>query len=88
MIKNILTVLIFLFSMSFFYLIISTYFSDKEQMGSKKDRKAISKIIENNISGLPVLINDTNNVIEFNSGFEDDNDKIKRSFWNLFKIND
>jgi hypothetical protein len=57
-------------------------------MGSKKNRKAISKIIENNISGLPVLINDTNNVIEFNSGFEDDNDKIKRSFWNLFKIND
>ncbi len=74
--------------MSFFYLIISTYFSDREQMDSKKDRKVISKIIENNISGLPVLINDTNNIIEFNSGFEDDNDKIKRSFWNLFKIND
>tara|TARA_B100000787_G_C16165973_1_gene283874 strand:- start:38 stop:304 length:267 start_codon:yes stop_codon:yes gene_type:complete len=88
MIKNILTSLIFLFSMSFFYLIISTYFSDREQMDSKKDRKVISKIIENNISGLPVLINDTNNIIEFNSGFEDDNDKIKRSFWNLFKIND
>ena len=88
MIKNILTSLIFLFSISFFYLIISTYFSDREQMDSKKDRKVISKIIENNISGLPVLINDTNNIIEFNSGFEDDNDKIKRSFWNLFKIND
>ena len=88
MIKNILILLIFLFSMSFFYLIISTYFSDREQMDSKKDRKVISKIIENNISGLPVLINDTNNIIEFNSGFEDDNDKIKRSFWNLFKIND
>ena len=88
MIKNILTALIFLFSMAFFYLIFSTYFSDREQMDSKKDRKVISKIIENNISGLPVLINDTNNIIEFNSGFEDDNDKIKRSFWNLFKIND
>ena len=74
--------------MAFFYLIFSTYFSDREQMDSKKDRKVISKIIENNISGLPVLINDTNNIIEFNSGFEDDNDKIKRSFWNLFKIND
>ena len=33
------------------------------------------------------LINDTNNVIEFNSGFEKIN-KIERNFWKLFKKND
>ncbi len=37
-------------------------------------------------SNLPVLKNDTNNVIEFNDGFssEINNDK-PRSFWNLLK---
>ena len=34
---------------------------------------------------LPVLLNDTNNVIEFNSGFKEKNNKIKRNFWKLFK---
>ena len=88
MIKNILSVLIFFFSILFSYLVITTYISDKEKINFKKNRESLSKIIENNIIGLPVLINDTNNVIEFNSGFEDDKNKEKRNFWKLFKIND
>ena len=52
------------------------------------NRQTISKKIENNTDGLPVLINNTDDVIEFNSGFESKNNKIKRNFWNLFKKND
>ena len=37
---------------------------------------------------LPILDNDTNNVIEFNTGFENENNKKKRSFWELFKKNE
>ena len=38
-------------------------------------------------SKLPILKNDTNNVIEFNDGFSNEikNDK-PRSFWNLLKF--
>ena len=46
------------------------------------------KKISSNIDGLPILVNDTNDVIEFNSGFRNNNSKIKRNFWNLFKKND
>jgi hypothetical protein len=88
MIKNILSVLIFFFSILFSYLVLTTYISDKEKINFKKNRESLSKIIENNIIGLPVLISDTNNAIEFNSGFDDDNNKEKRNFWKLFKIND
>ena len=41
--------------------------------------------IEDNLSNLPILKNDTNNVIEFNSGYNINDSKIKRNFWNLFK---
>ena len=39
-----------------------------------------------NTSDLPILKNNTKDVIEFNSGFENnDNERLKRSFWELFK---
>ena len=83
MIKNILTVLIFLFCSSFFYLVISTYYSNSHKI--KKNRDLTLQRINNNMHELPVLLNDTNNVIEFNSGFKKKNNKIKRNFWKLFK---
>ena len=50
------------------------------------NRSNINEIINQKISNLPILENDTNNVIRFNDGFSD---KIKnnkpRSFWNLLK---
>jgi hypothetical protein len=40
------------------------------------------------MSTLPILKNDTNDIIEFNSGYNEDITKIKRNFWNLFKKDD
>ena len=43
--------------------------------------------IEETLSTLPVLKNDTNNVIEFNSSFSDEiKTDEQRNFWNLLKI--
>ena len=44
------------------------------------------EIINSKILNLPILNNDTNNIIHFNDGFssEINNDK-PRSFWNLLK---
>ena len=88
MIKNIFSVFIFLFLATFFYFVFNTYTSVNKELQDKKKRKLITKKIENNFNKLPILVNDTNNVIEFNSGFENENTKIKRNFWKLFEKND
>ena len=46
----------------------------------------VDQLLKEKISELPVLDNDTANVIEFNDSIETefDNEK-KRSFWNLLK---
>ena len=88
MIKNILSVLVFLFCVLFFYLVGSSYFSKNLESKIKKNRESFSHNLKNKIKGLPILINDTDNVVEFNTGFENENIKIERNFWNLFKRND
>ncbi|MBA1339674.1 MAG: hypothetical protein FD544_000364 [Pelagibacterales bacterium] len=88
MLKNILSVLIFLFTISFLYFIGSVYFSDKEELKIKKNRKIIIQRIKDSAKHLPILINDTNNIIKFNSSFDNTNNRIERNFWKLFKKND
>jgi hypothetical protein len=88
MIKNTLSVLIFFLSLFFFYLIGSIYLSNNQVIKIKKNRETILISIQNNITKLPKLSNDTNNIIKFNSGFDSENKKIERNFWKLFKKND
>ena len=88
MIKNIFSVFILLFLATFFYFVFNTYFSMNKEIQNKTSRKSIIQTIENNFNRLPILVNDTNDVIEFNSGFENENTKIKRNFWKLFEKND
>ncbi len=88
MIKNFFSVLIFLFIFSFIFFIISTYVSDENKKKINLNRKNIYSKIEDNLNTLPLLKNDTQDVIKFNSGYQNENKKIKRNFWNLFKKND
>jgi len=62
--------------------------SDKNIKNINTNRTSVYKKIESNISNLPLLTNDTKDVIEFNSGYRNDNNKIKRNFWELFKKHD
>ena len=78
---SLILVLIFFFS-------IYKYYSSKKNIDVKNyNRNNIDVIINKKISNLPILENNTNNVIEFNDGFSDaiKNDK-PRSFWNLLKF--
>ena len=70
----------------FFFSIYSFYSSNKNLESKKFNRNNIDQIINKKISNLPVLKNDTNNIIEFNDGFSNKikNDK-PRNFWNLLK---
>ena len=88
MIKNFLSVLIFLFIFLFIFFIVSTYTSDVHKKKINLNRRNIYSKVEDNLLSLPLLKNDTKNVIEFNSGYENNNNKVKRNFWNLFKKDD
>ena len=85
MIKNTLSVLIFIFSITFLYFVGNIYFSENQELKVKKNRDTISKKIQNNIGNIQILANDTDNVIEFNSGYSKESKKKKRNFWKLFK---
>ena len=72
----------------FFFFNIYSFYSSKKNVELKKfNRSNINQIINTKISNLPILKNDTDNIIEFNDGFSNEikNDK-PRSFWNLLKF--
>ena len=71
-----------------FFLSTFKYYSSKNNFDLRNyNRNNINDIINTKISNLPVLGNDTDNVIQFNDGFSNiiKNEK-KRSFWNLLKF--
>ena len=70
----------------FFITVYKYYFSNKNMTLMKNNRENIETKTLQTISKLPVLLNDTSDVIEFNSGYENSDKKnFKRSFWELFK---
>ena len=70
----------------FFGTTYKFYSSNKNIKDKEFNRNNIDQILNDKISNLPVLKNDTDNVIEFNDGFSNEIKKDKpRSFWNLLK---
>ena len=81
-----INILILLLAIAFFFTTYK-YYSSKKNIETKDfNRNNIDEIISAKISNLPILENDTNDVINFNDGFSNEikNDK-PRSFWNLLK---
>ena len=79
---------IILISLTIFLIfIIYKYYSSQKDTNIKiYDRSHIEQILKEKNIRLPILSNDTDNVIEFNNSLEDQlNDKKKRSFWELLK---
>ena len=84
--KKIINIFSFLLVLIFFLLTFKYYSSQKNIETRDFNRNNINEIINLKISNLPILKNDTSNVIQFNDGFSNEikNDK-PRSFWNLLK---
>ena len=85
--RKILDILFGILILIFFFNIYSFYSSNKNLESKELNRSNINQIINTKISNLPILKNDTDDVIEFNDGFSNEikNDK-PRSFWNLLKF--
>ena len=82
MFNTIMFLLTFIFLLSIYY-----YYSSNKNVDAKNyNRENIDQILKEKIIDLPVLKNDTNNVIEFNNSLKDDiEENKKRSFWDLLK---
>ncbi len=86
MMNKIISFVVVIVVLSFFGFSFNYYISDRNINTVKNNRENLESKILESTSALPLLPNDTNNVIEFNSGFENSNKQnFKRSFWELFK---
>ena len=79
-IKHIFLIIIFAFCFS-----VAVLFINKNIKVKNYNRENIEKIINKKITNLPILSNDTDNVIEFNDGYSNIINDKPRSFWNLLK---
>ena len=79
--------IIFFLLVLFFFWNVYIYYSSTINIKIKEfNRNNIDQIIKEQTSNIPVLKNDTNNVIEFNNSILDQKNIDKpRSFWKLLK---
>ena len=81
---RIVNILMSLLVVFFILKVFSFYFSNKNISLKNYNRANIDLIFKEKIMDLPILANDTSNIIEFNDSFdEEDNSDKKRSFWDL-----
>ena len=82
MFNTIMVLLTFIFLLS-----IYNYYSSNKNVDAKNyNRENIDQILKEKIIDLPVLKNDTDNVIEFNNSLKNNiEENKKRSFWDLLK---
>ena len=83
---KILNIIMFLLIIFFIIFIYSYYSSNKNINAKNYNRENIDQILKEKISNLPILENDTNNIIEFNNSLDNEiEENKKRSFWDLLK---
>ena len=81
-----LNIFFFLLILIFFWNVYFYYFSKMNIRIKETNRTNIDQIIKDKTSNIPILKNDTNNVIEFNNSISDKKNINKpRSFWKLLK---
>ena len=83
--RKIINILLFILIISFLFFTLRFYVSNKNIKDKSFNRVNIDQILKEKIKDLKVLLNDTDNVIEFNNSLDKKmtNEK-KRIFWNLF----
>ena len=79
---------IFYLTSFFIFVILTTnyYFSDKNVKNTNKSRSLYSVKIDNDTYNLPLLLNDTSDIIEYRNDIEIYKKKKKNyKFWDLIK---
>ena len=80
-------IVFFILVIIFFGSTFKYYSSNKNIQVKEFNRNNINELLKNKISNLPILNNDTHNVIEFNDGYSNEiKNNNPRSFWKLLKF--
>jgi hypothetical protein len=88
MFKEIYKVIYFIIILIFVYLLFAIYFSEENIKKIKKNHVNIENSFKDYLSNLPILENDTNDVITYNSNKFLEKKIKKRKFWKLLKKNE
>ena len=88
MFKEIYKVVYFIIILLFVYLLFAIYFSEENIKKIKKNRVNIENSFKDYLSNLPILENDTNDVITYNSSEFLEKKIKKRKFFELLKNNE
>ncbi len=83
--NKLINTIMFLSIILFITIIIKYYFSSHTINTKNYNRLNIDQILNKKTLNLPILMNDTDNVIEFNNSLDNQVDEKKRSFWDLIK---
>tara|TARA_B100001093_G_scaffold518934_1_gene605650 strand:+ start:9080 stop:9340 length:261 start_codon:yes stop_codon:yes gene_type:complete len=84
MIRYIINLVLIVFVSFFIALIISEYNSKSHKEKLILNRDNVNRNLVEKTKNLDILRNDTNNIIKFNNGYDNNEKKNNRKFWELF----
>ena len=88
MLKEIKYVVYLLTIFFFIFFVIKFYLSENNIKWSNKVILQYQNILDKKFINLPIIKDDTNDIIEYTSEIEDFKNKKQRKFWDLFKTNE
>ena len=88
MLKEVKYVFYLLTIFFFIFFAIKFYLSENNIKRSNKIILQHEKELDNKFSDLPIIKDDTNNIIEYTNEIEEFKNKKQRKFWDLLKTNE
>ena len=88
MLKEIKYVIYLLTIFFFIFFVIKFYLSENNIKLSNKIMFQYQNELDKKFNNLPIIKNDTNDIIEYTNEIEEFKNKKQRKFWNLLKTNE
>ena len=85
MLKEVKYVVYLLTIFFFIFFVIKFYLSENKIKWSNKVILQYQNVLDKKFIGLPIIKDDTNDIIEYTNEIEDFKNKKQRKFWDLFK---
>ena len=81
MLKKIINIFFLISFFIFIFLVTKYYFSEQNLIFTNKSRSLYSLTLNKYVNNLPLLKNDTNNIIIYINDLEEFKNKRKKRFW-------
>ena len=81
MFKKIINIFSLIFFFTFIFLVTRHYFSEQNLIFTNKSRSSYSLTLNKYGNNLPLLKNDTDNIVIYKNGLEEFKSKRKKRFW-------